>query len=148
VSPVAQPAVVRVVWQAVHWTGLAQVAAGGLLVYGVRAWGISPAWRPWGWVLLATGVLEALVGWWLWTSRWLSVRVQERKGQKIAFAFPVPLGLVGWTLRIALPFVPQLRDTGMDELVLAMRDELRDGSPLLVEVNDEGDGDRVEVTFG
>jgi hypothetical protein len=41
---VDRPVWVRWVWQAVFWTGVALLAAGGLLVSGVYAWGIAARW--------------------------------------------------------------------------------------------------------
>jgi len=144
----ARPVVAHVAWQATFWTGVALAAGGGLLVSSAYGRGVSPGWLPWSWALFILGVIVTLIGWWMRRARWLSVRVQEEGGPRIAFALPLPLGLAGWALRAARPFVPQLQEAGMDELVLAMREELRSGSPLVIEVNDEEDGDHVEVVFG
>jgi hypothetical protein len=51
-------------------------------------------------------------------------------------------------VRVARPFVPQFQENGLDELLLAMRDELGAGAPLLVEVDDEQRGDQVRVYLG
>jgi len=76
------------------------------------------------------------------------VRVRQADGPNITIAFPLPLGLVAWGLRIAQPFVPQLKDTGVDELLLAMQEELGDGHPFVVEVDEGEDGEQVQVYFG
>jgi hypothetical protein len=147
-TPVVRPALVRVVWQAVFWSGVAMMAGGGLLVAAVYAWEIAPGWQTCGWVLLTLGLLVLMIGWWLQQARWLSVRVRQSDGPNVTLAFPLPLALVAWGLRIAQPFVPQLRETGLDELVLAMRDELKNGHPLVVEVDEGEDGEQVQIYFG
>jgi hypothetical protein len=85
---------------------------------------------------------------WLWRAHWLSVRVRQSDGPNIFVALPLPLGPIAWILRIARPFVPQLDETGADELLLAMRDEMRDGRPLLVEVDEGEGGEQVQVYIG
>jgi hypothetical protein len=51
-------------------------------------------------------------------------------------------------LRIARPFVPQLEKTAVDELLLAMQEELRKGHPFVVDVDEGEDGEQVQVYFG
>jgi hypothetical protein len=147
-GPVVRPALVRWLWQTVFWTGVALLVGSGLLVVAVYAWGFANGWLFCGWPLLAFGALVVATGWWLQRAHWFSLRVRERGGQRISFAFPLPLGLVAWVLRIAGPFVPQLRETGVDELLLAMREELRDGRPFTVEVDEGEDGEQVQIYFG
>jgi hypothetical protein len=80
---------------------------------------------------------------------WLSVRISDSGGRsKIALDFPVPLTLAAWGVGIARPFVPQLRDTAVDELILSLRDGGAKGEVLLVDVVDDEDGERVQVRFG
>ena len=147
-GPIVRPALVRVVWQAVFWSGVALLVTGGLLVIAVYAWGVASGWLICGWPLLALGVPAVVLGWWLQGARWFSLRVREHGGRRLAFALPLPLGLVAWMLRLARPFVPQLKETGVDELLLAMQEELRDGRPFVVEVDGGEDGEQVQVYFG
>ncbi|MDY6876629.1 MAG: hypothetical protein SWK90_10585 [Chloroflexota bacterium] len=146
-ASVSRPALVRVVWRAVFWSGVVMMAGGGLLVAAVYAWEIAPGWQTCGWVLFTLGLLVLMIGWWLQRARWLSVRVRQ-SGPNVTLAFPLPLALVAWGLRIAQPFVPQLREMGMDELILALREEVRDGHPFAVEVDEGEDGEQVQIYFG
>jgi hypothetical protein len=146
-TPVIRPALVRWLWQTVFWTGVALLVGGGLLVAAVYAWEFANGWLFCGWPLLAFGVLVVALGWWLQRAPWFSLRVREKGGRRFAFAFPLPLGLVAWALRIARPFVPQLRETGVDELILAMQEELRDGRPFTVEVDEGENGEQVQIYF-
>jgi hypothetical protein len=124
------------------------VITGGLLVTAVYAWSVAEGWSILGGLLLALGVMGMLLGWWLQFAPWLSVRIRQADGPNVSLAFPLPLGLAIWGLRIARPFVPQLDDTGVDELLLAMREELRDGLPFVVEVDEGEGGEQVQVYFG
>ena len=146
--PGVRPAWVRWVWQVVLWTGMTLVAVGGLLVSTVYTGEIAAGWRIWSWLLFALGVLVVMLGWWLERARWLSVRVRESDGFHISLALPLPLGFVAWVLRVVAPFVPQLKGTGVDEVILAVQEEMRDGSSLRVEVNEGVDGEQVQVYLG
>lgn len=123
-----------------------------------------------GWTLLgASFALKANGTWWLVLAvpflllglavltfgvaakgaAWLSVRISDSAGRrKIALDFPVPLTLAAWGVGIARPFVPQLRDTAVDELILSLRDSGTRGEVLLVDVVDDDDGERVQVRLG
>jgi hypothetical protein len=80
---------------------------------------------------------------------WLSVRISDAMGRrKLAFDFPVPLTLAAWGVGIARPFVPQLRNTAVDELILSLREGHSKGEVLLVDVVDEDEGEHVQVRFG
>ena len=122
------------------------LAGGGLLL--ANAYG--QAGRPglaWGWVLFALGLLVMMLGWWLHKARWFTLRVRQHDGPAFGIALPLPLGLVIWLLRAAKSFVPPLRDTGADELMLAVREELRQGRPFVIDVDEGENGDRVEIQF-
>jgi len=145
---VARPAWVRWLWQPVLWTGVALTAGGGLLLTTVYTGEVAGGRLVWGWLMFALGVLTLLLGWWLQRAHWLYVRVREHEGPRLTLAFPLPLGLVAWGLRVARPFVPRLEETGVDELILAMRDEMRHGRPFVVDVDESEGGERVQVYFG
>lgn len=148
-EPVApRPAWVRWVWQPVLWVGVALAAGGGFLLATAYTGEVAGGRLVWGWLLFALGVLTLLVGWWLQRAPWLYVRVQEHEGPRLSLAFPLPLGLVAWGLRVARPFVPRLQETGVDELILAMREEMRHGRPFVVDVDESESGERVHVYFG
>lgn len=86
--------------------------------------------------------------WWSKNARWLHLRISEPGERKIAISIPLPLTLAARVLRIAQPFAPQLKDTGVDELILALRDSKRSNDPLYIDVHDEKEGEHVEVVIG
>ncbi len=137
------PWFVRFAGQIVFGAGVAVLAAGGLLL--ARAYGSDGGARlGWGWGFFALGLLVMITGWWLQRARWLYVRIREPGRRGLMIALPVPLLLVTWLLRVAGPFVPQIGETGADELILTMREEIRRGNVFVVEVEDE-DGEEVTI---
>jgi len=148
-EPAPRPALLRWLWQAVFWIGVALMAWGGWLLVSSYTGAVAVAGRLiWAWIIFTLGVLGLFLGWWLQQARWLYVRVRQSDSPNITFAFPLPLGFVAWGLRTARPFAPQLEEMRVDELLRALQDELRAGHPLVVEV-DEGDtGEQVQVYFG
>ena len=132
------------------------LAGGGLLIAGALVMGLlnvasaAPGWLICGWTPMIVGLLVAILAWWSRSGTWLHLRIHEGKGsrRKLAISFPLPLTLAAWALRVAQPFVPQLRDTGVDELVLALRHSTAEGQPLVVDVEDDESGEHVEIYIG
>ncbi len=147
-TPAPRPRLVRWLWQAALWIGIAMIAWGGLLLARAYAGEATTGRAVWGWLLFALGLTWVVLGWWLQRTRWFSLRVRQADGPNISFAFPLPLGPIAWGLRIARPFAPQLEETGVDELLLAMQEELRGGRSFVVEVDEGEDGEQVQVYFG
>ncbi len=100
-----------------------------------------------GWIPLFLGMLTIVLSAWVRTARWFHLRVIGEDG-RISLAFPLPLRLTALVLSIARPFVPQLRKTAVDELILSLRDALTDDQPLTIEVEDEEDGEHVQIYIG
>jgi hypothetical protein len=130
------------------------MAGGAILLVGVLIVGlVSLSGGAWGWLLcgwplLLLGLLVFVLALWSRSATWMHLRISEQGRRKMAFSFPVPLGLAAWAIRIAQPFVPQLRDTGVDEVILAVRDSASRGEPLFIDVQDDKDGERVELYIG
>jgi hypothetical protein len=132
------------------------LAGGGLLIGGslvmglLSAAGAARGWFICGWTPMILGLLLAILAWWSRSSTWLHLRIREGKGsrRKVALSFPLPLTLAAWAVRVARPFVPQLRDTGVDDLIIALRHSSAEGQPLVVEVLDDESGEQVEIYIG
>jgi hypothetical protein len=129
------------------------MAGGGVLLLGAMVMGlvnITGAARGWlvcGWLPMILGAIVVLLAFWTRRAKWLHLRVQEKGGRRIAISLPLPLTLTAWLLRIAQPFVPQLKDTGVDDLIIALRDNPR-GEPISIDVKDGRDGEQVQLYFG
>lgn len=75
----------------------------------------------WAWIFLTLsalflGGLLCLCGWLIRTSAWLHIRI-ENEGTSFNLSLPLPLGWIAWLVRIARPFVPQLRELAADDLL-------------------------------
>ena len=130
------------------------LAGGSLLIAGslvmglVNATGAARGWLVCGWTPMVLGLLLAVLAWWSRGSTWLHLRIREGSRVKLAFSFPLPLSLAAWALRLAQPYVPQLRDTGIDDLIIALRHSAAEGQPLVVDVQDDESGEQVEIYIG
>lgn len=129
------------------------LVGGGLLILGAVVLGVCyaasarPGWRVCGWLPMILGLLVALLAWWSRNARWLHLRVKEKGERNIAFSFPLPLTLTAWVVRIIRPHVPQLKETGVDEMILALRDTKQD-EPFFLDVQDDEDGEHVQIYIG
>jgi uncharacterized membrane protein HdeD (DUF308 family) len=121
---------------------------GVLLMSLVYATDAARGWLVCGWLPMILGFAVILLALWSRRAPWLHVRISEGGRRKMALSFPLPLTLAAWGVRIAQPFVPQLRETGVDDLIIALRDSSNRGEPLFVDVEDDENGERVQVYFG
>ena len=88
------------------------------------------------------------------TSRWLYVNVdrsQARDGdgpKHITIALPLPLGLAGWFLKNFGGLFSGLKNSNVDEIVQAIAMAKNITEPLIVNVDDGDDGEKVQVFIG
>ncbi len=115
------------------------------LVYAADA---TPGWRVCGWLPMIVGLLVALLAWWSRTARWLHLRISEQGKPKMMLSFPLPLTLASWVVRIIQPFVPKLKETAVDDLIIALRDSTSRGEPFFLDVEDDEEGEHVQVYWG
>jgi len=108
-----------------------------------------------GWFILVTlpllfGVALAFVAWASRSARWLHIRVKTNDPvlPRIALSFPVPIHLTAWFLRTFGDRIPKLKDTGVDELIIALGESATPETPLYVSVDDSDDGEQVQVYLG
>jgi hypothetical protein len=85
-------------------------------------------------------------------SRWLYVNVDRTQAQdwpkNITIAFPLPLGLVSWFLKTFGSRIEGLKKTTVDEVVMAIAMTKTMNEPLIINVDDSDDGERVQVFIG
>lgn len=104
------------------------------------------------WSFFMLAFLAALLAFFSRTAAWLHVRVKEKEGRRIAISFPLPLGLVGWGIKIAHGFVDEksrLHLEMADSFLTAAKEEMKQpgARPMTINVNDD-DGDQVQVYIG
>lgn len=121
---------------------------GGLIVGLVYSIGAARGWLLCGWLPILLGLTVILLALWTRHARWLHLRISEGNERKMALSIPLPLTLAAWVLKVAQPFVPQLRDTGVDDLIIALRDSATRDEPLFIDVQDDEEGERVELYIG
>lgn len=130
------------------------MASGGMLILAalLLAWlyvsDAASGWLVCGWLPLLLALSIVVLALWTRRTTWMHLRISEEGRRKMAFSFPLPLGLAAWAVRIAQPFVPQLQETGVDDLILALRTSASRGEPISIDVRDDDSGERVEVYIG
>ena len=138
-------------WMIPMWIGIAITVIGGSLMFlaiqssGIGFW-FGCAWLPF---LLGVGVMA--LAWSSRTSRWLHLRIHQKPGERpqtILLSFPLPLRITAWFLRTFGQHIPQLKNTGLDELVLALGKTTGPDNPFYLEVDEGEDGERVEIYIG
>ncbi|HLE15120.1 MAG TPA: hypothetical protein VI776_10250 [Anaerolineales bacterium] len=138
-------------WMIPLWIGVGVTGLGSLLIFwAYQTTGLS-FWFGCAWLPFLLGLAVIVMAWSSRTARWLHLRVQQRPGEwprTIAFSFPLPLRLAAWFLRAFGRYIPQLRDTGVDEMILALSRTTGPASPLLVEVDEGENGERVQIYIG
>jgi hypothetical protein len=140
-------------WMIPFWIGVGITVLGGMLMY----WALQSA-RVGFWFICATlpfiiGVLVMAMGAQSRTARWLHLRVQQPPGerpQRIAISFPIPIGLAAWFFRTFRRRIPGMESVpeNIDEILNAMRDSTSPENPIYIRVDDDEDGDKVEIFIG
>ena len=101
---------------------------------------------------LLFGVLLIALGAGGRASRWIYVNVdrshQNEWPRKITLALPIPLGLVSWFLKNFGSRIDGLKKTTVDDVLMAISMTKSVTEPLIVHVNDDNSGDRVQVFIG
>jgi hypothetical protein len=145
--PLETPRSLSQFWVYPLYAGVGIVVLGALLLYAVYGASAGWGWALCGWPIFAAGVLVVASAWWLRTARWIHVRVRGK--ENVTISIPLPLRLTAWAFKIARPFVPQFKDTGVDEVIMSLGDTLgQDGQPIYVDVHDEDEGEHVQIYIG
>jgi len=135
-------------WQVPFWIGAALLVAGAFTLAGALSSSTACLALLCGLPLLLIGILAIIVAWFARNGPWVHIRVKnDRPGEhNINLSVPLDLGVVA--VRVAEPFVPQMRNTGVDDVILSMKDNVKKDQPLIIDVNDDEDGEHVQVIVG
>ncbi len=145
-APVGPPSWARWAWVYPLAAGLGLLAIAGIFTGMVMRDGRQLGWLVCTLPPMILGALVMALAWWSRSARWLHVRVRD--GEKhINISLPLPLRLTAWGVRLARPWVPQLQDTAVDELILSLAETDSQEGILAVEVN-EGPDEQVRVYVG
>jgi hypothetical protein len=132
----------------------------GIVITVFSAWGIyeilnNPGTSYW-WILLLfplfIGILLIALGAGGPGTRWLYVNVDRRDAEEwprtITFGFPLPLGLASWFLRNFGNNIHGLGNTSVDDIIQILDATGKSGAPLIVNVDEGANGERVQVYIG
>jgi hypothetical protein len=145
-APVGPPSWARWAWVYPLAAGLGLLAVAGVFTGLVMRDGRQLGWLVCTLPPMVLGALVMALAWWSRSARWLHVRVRDGE-KRINVSLPLPLRLAAWGVRLARPWVPQLQDTAVDELILSLAEtDIQEGI-LAVEVN-EGVDEQVRVYLG
>lgn len=136
----------------------------GVVLTGFGAWWMYRGWmeKPlgWGfwlsWLPFLLGVGLVAVGWILESAPWLilDIRSKEKEGKRkpiFVFAMPAPFGLISWLFRSFPGIIPaKYRERGMVEMLDEFNNSIKQGDPMMIDVNDDDDGEdeRVRIYIG
>ena len=135
-------------WQVPFWIGLAVLIAGAFIVAGALTSNAVCFVLLCGLPLLVAGLIMIIVAWFARNGPWVHIRVKnDRPGEhNVNFSVPLDLGVVA--VRVAEPFVPQMRHTGVDDVIVSLKDNVQKDRPVIIDVNDDEDGEHVQVIVG
>ena len=139
----------KAAWSMILLGGAVMTAFSAYWVYqGYQNAGLG--WGFWlSWIPFTIGVFIMIFGWILLESPWLHVRIKTRdagKLQKIVLSIPLPLKMVSWVFRTFGQYMPpEVREKGVDEMLVEIDRSLKRGEPFQVEVDDKEDGDQVFI---
>jgi hypothetical protein len=142
---------VRRLWQIPLWIGIAITVLSALAMYAVMH---ASGMNFWFYFLLLTlllGVLVTALAVGSRQARWLFVDIMQKPGerpQRIFLGFPMPLKFTAWFLRTFGPLIPNLGKTNIDEVIQVIETGFTGPEPLVVNVDEGDDGERVRVYIG
>ncbi len=131
--------------------GIGILLVGTLLMYGAYQAGGLGFWFACATLPFMAGVVVMALAGFSQSARWLHVRVktgQEEWPRNIAISFPLPIRLTAWFLRTFGSRIPKLRETGVDELIMALGEHTSADTPLYIKVDEGTDGEKVQVYIG
>jgi hypothetical protein len=134
------------------WTGIVITVFSAWGIYGI----LNDRGTNYWWICLLfplfIGILLIALGAGGPGTRWLYVNVDRRYAQDwprtITFGFPLPLGLASWFLRNFGNSIHGLGNTSVDDIIQILDATGKSGEPLIVNVNDDDEGEHVQVYIG
>ena len=132
----------------------------GVTIAVLSAWGVYSIQQNAGvnfWFFcllfpLMLGVLLIAIGSAGQGSKWLYVNVDRRYAndwpKNITLGFPLPLGLTAWFMRTFGHNINGMSKTQVDGIVEVLNATGKSDEPFIVNVDDDEDGDRVQVYIG
>ena len=134
------------------WAGVAIAVLSAWGIYGTQQNGGMNFWFYCLLFPLFLGVLLIVLGAGGQSSRWLYVNVDRRYAEdgprNITLGFPLPLGLTSWFLRTFGHYIHGMKNTNVDDIIQILDTTKKSGEPFIVNVQDDEDGEHVQVYIG
>lgn len=138
-------------WVVPLWIGVGITVVAGLLMYwAMQAQGIG-FWFACASMPFGLGLLLIILAAQSRNARWLYLRVEqpgEEWPRTIQFGFPLPIRPTAWLLRLLKGRIPNMPDVAVDEMLLSLGRNATPENPFYINVNDEEDGEKVEIYIG
>ncbi len=138
-------------WVLPFGLGVSVTILGGLLMYwALQTAGVS-FWFFFAGLPMALGLVLMVLFWQTRSAHWLHLRIEQKNGQwpeRIALSFPLPLRLTAWLLRRYGQRISSLQGTSLDEIIVALGDSTTADNPIFIQVEDDQDGERVQIYIG
>jgi hypothetical protein len=133
------------------WIGVGLTTLSALWMYGAFRSGGFGLWFACATLPFVLGVVVMALAAGSRTAKWIHIRVktgEEEWPRNIALSFPLPISLTAWFLRTFRNRIPNLKDTAVDELILALGESTSAETPLYIEVMEGEGGEQVQVYIG
>ena len=134
------------------WIGVAITILSAWGIYSVQQSSGLSFWFFFLLIPLLIGVLLIALGASGQSARWLYINVDRRNAQEgprnITLGFPLPLGLTAWVLRNFGHHMRGMDYTNVDEIIQILDATGKSGAPLIINANDNEDGEHVQVYIG
>jgi len=142
---------VQRLWQIPLWIGIAITV---LSAWGMNTLVQAARFNFWFYclsALLLLGVLVIVASIGSRTARWLFVDVHQKPGERparIFLGFPLPLKPAAWFLRRFGHYIPDLKKTNVDKVIQMIETGFTGEEPLVVNVEEGEESERVQVYIG
>ena len=132
----------------------------GVVITTLSAWGIFAIQQSAGvnfWLFcllfpLMLGVLLIVLGAGGPNSKWIYVNVDRRDAydgpRNITLGFPLPFGLTAWFLRNFGHNIQGMKNTSVDDIIQVLDATEKSNEPFIVNVEEGGNGEHVQVYIG
>lgn len=142
----------RSLWQIPLWIGVGVTVLSALGMYAVMQNAGMNFWFYCLMMPLFLGVAVIALAGWSRTAHWLFVNVDRSRSEdgprRIFLGFPLPLGLASGFLRIFGHRIEGLKENDVNGMMQAISMVQTIHEPLIVNVDDDEDGERVQVYIG
>jgi hypothetical protein len=141
----------RRLWQVPLWIGVGITVLSAMGMYSIMRGSGLNFWFYCLTLPLLLGILGIVAAVGSRKAHWLFVNVEQKPGerpQRIFLGFPLPLKFTAWVLRTFGNKIPNLKNTSVDEVIQVVETGLTGDEPLIVNVDEGEDGERVQVYIG